>query len=279
VKFANADVKENDEAHRPPSLLLFTARVFLNDVLSVGILRITDVLVYAVLYTILLHQGWHPILSAIFALILSEVSLVLSCVAMKKVLIGSEWGSDHSTPFWSWRHFIYFFVQDCFFAWCRIPLAVSAGTVLPNMILRWMGCRIGRQTIVASPMQAFDWNAVSVGCDCIVAGVLQFHTLENMTLKVKRAVIQDGSSINFGATVMGGAVIGSDTTLLPLSLVLKEMHLPTGAYGGSPAEPVSSVQYSSPFIHPSRQGRVYSKLHGGGATTPQRAIQKSHGNK
>jgi len=38
--------------------------------------------------------------------------------------------------------------------------------------------------------------------------------------------------------VMGGALIERDTTLYPLSLVLKEMHLPTGAYEGSPAEPV-----------------------------------------
>jgi hypothetical protein len=29
-----------------------------------------------------------------------------------------------------------------------------------------------------------------------------------------------------------------ETTLLPLSLVLKEMHLPTGTYWGSPTEPV-----------------------------------------
>ena len=39
-------------------------------------------------------------------------------------------------------------------------------------------------------------------------------------------------------TVMGGAVIAPETTLLPLSMVLKEMHLPTATYEGSPAEPV-----------------------------------------
>jgi tetrahydrodipicolinate N-succinyltransferase len=56
-----------------------------------------------------------------------------------------------------------------------------------------------------------------------------------MMLKVKRTEIRHGSSINFGATVMGGAVIEPETTLLPLSLVLKEMHLPTATYEGSPA--------------------------------------------
>jgi len=87
-------------------------------------------------------------------------------------------------------------------------------------------------------MQAFDWNAVSFGNDCVFAGILQLHTLESMMLKVKLTDIQDGSAVNFGATVMGGAVFEPETTLLPLSLVLKEMYLPTGTYWGSPTEPV-----------------------------------------
>ena len=117
-----------------------------------------------------------------------------------------------------------------------------AGTVLANIILRWMGCRIGKRTILTSPMQVSDWNAVSFGNDCIIGGFLQFHTLENMMLKVKLTDIRDGSTVNFGTTVMGGAVIEPETTILPLSLVLKEMHLPTATYEGSPAEVVTDDQ-------------------------------------
>ena len=111
--------------------------------------------------------------------------------------------------------------------------------MLSNIILRGMGCQIGKRTIVTSPMQASDWNAVRFGNDCMVNGFLQFHTFENMMLKVKQTDIQDGSAVNFGATVMSGAVIATDTTLLPLSMVLKEMHLSTAIYEGSPVEPVS----------------------------------------
>jgi hypothetical protein len=93
-------------------------------------------------------------------------------------------------------------------------------------------------------MQASDWNAVKFGDDCIVNGFLQFHTFENMLLKVKRTEIRDGSTINFGATIMGGAVIEPETTILPLSLVLKEMHLPTATYEGSPVEPSGSGRLS-----------------------------------
>ena len=115
----------------------------------------------------------------------------------------------------------------------------GAGTVLANSILRWMGCQIGPGTIVSQPMQCSDWNAVSFGNDCFVDGFLQFHAFENMMLKVKRTHIHDGCTVAFGATVMGGAVIERDTTLLPLSLVLKEMNMITATYEGSPAEPVS----------------------------------------
>ena len=235
IKFASADFETENESRKLPGFPLFLARVFLNDVFSIGILRITNILIFVLLYTSLLRMDGHLVVSAFIALILAELILVVFCAGIKKLLVGSKWGSAHSTPFWSWRHFSYFFAQDCFFAWCRRPLRISAGTVLSNIVLRWMGCQVGKRTIVASPMQAFDWNAVSFGNDCIVNGFLQYHTFENMMLKVKRTEIRHGSSINFGATVMGGAVIEPETTLLPLSLVLKEMHLPTATYEGSPA--------------------------------------------
>jgi carbonic anhydrase/acetyltransferase-like protein (isoleucine patch superfamily) len=60
-----------------------------------------------------------------------------------------------------------------------------------------------------------------------------------MILKVKGTCIRDGCVISVGATVMGGAVIERDTMILPSSLVLKEMHLPTATYEGSPVDVAS----------------------------------------
>jgi hypothetical protein len=40
---------------------------------------------------------------------------------------------------------------------------------------------------------------------------------------------------------MGGAVIERDTTLMPLSLVLKDMKLFSATYQGSPVEPVAGA--------------------------------------
>jgi non-ribosomal peptide synthetase-like protein len=239
VKFASASFEAENETHRLPDFPLFLIRIFLFDFFSIGILPLAEVIIFVILYTCLLRLGGHPIASAAIALMLVVLSLVLFSVAIKKSFVGSEWGVDHSTTFWSWRHFAYFFAQDCFFVWCRGPLAFCAGTILSNSILRWMGCHIGQGTIVSQPMQCSDWNAVSFGNDCVVDGFLQFHTFENMMLKVKRTHIQDGCTVAFGATVMGGAIIERDTTLLPLSLVLKEMNMLTAIYEGSPAEAVS----------------------------------------
>jgi hypothetical protein len=120
-----------------------------------------------------------------------------------------------------------------------------------------MGCRIGRRTMVTRPMQCSDWNAVSFGDDCVVDGFLQFHTLEDMMLKVKRTHIQDRCTVAFGATVMGGSVIERDTTLLPLSLVLKEMSLPTATYEGSLAEPVSGADLRHPSLRADEAGGYF----------------------
>jgi non-ribosomal peptide synthetase-like protein len=242
VKFASADFEAEHETQKLPGFPLFMTRVFLNDVFSIGILRIAGVLVYVILYTSLLRVDGHVIVSALIALVLAEFILVMFCAAIKKLLVGSEWGSGHSTPFWSWRHFSYFFAQDCFFTWCKRPLRISAGTTLSNNVLRWMGCQVGKRTIITSPLQVSDWNAARFGNDCVVNGFLQFHTFENMILKVKLTEIGDCSAINFGATIMGGAVIEPETTLLPLSLVLKEMHFPAATYEGSPAEPVDGCR-------------------------------------
>ncbi len=237
LKFASAET-ENEQL---PTFPLFLARVLLNDFFSIGMLRVTDGLIFTILYICSLRMGFGPLIGALLALLLTEVHLILFSVAIKKAFVGRDWGVNHATPFWSLRHFAYFFAQDCFFVWCQVPLNFCAGTILANPILRWMGCQIGQQTIVTEPMQCYDWNAVKFDDNCVVGGFLQFHTFENMMLKVKQTHIQDGCSICSGATVMSGVVIERDTTVLPLSLVLKDMNLHSATYQGSPVEPVGRL--------------------------------------
>jgi non-ribosomal peptide synthetase-like protein len=266
VKLASVSVGAENNTYDLPHFGLFLSRVLLFDLFSIGTLRITEGLIFTILFISMLRLGVHSIAGAAIALLLTGFVLVFSCVAIKKLLVG-DWGSNSATPFWSGRHFAYFFAQDCFFVWCRTPLGFCAGTILANTILRWMGCQIGRRTIVNQPMQCSDWNAVSFGNDCLIDGFLQYHTFENTTLTVKRTYIKDGSTVAFGSTVMGGAVIERDTTLLPLSMVLKEMNLLTATYEGSPAEPVSGSillpPSALPFSDtPAEENRLTSRLSG-----------------
>ncbi|MEZ5900016.1 MAG: AMP-binding protein [Hyphomicrobiaceae bacterium] len=234
VRFASASSEEENADHCLPSFPLFLARTLLNDFVGIGLQRVTELLVFSVALIALLRTGAGSVSCSIAAILITEAAIVLLSVGAKRILVGNDWGRDHRTAFWSWRHFSYFFAQDCFFVWCRGYLALAAGTVLANPLLRAMGCRIGPRTLVTEPMQCSDWNAVSFGADCVVGGFMQFHTFENMVLKVERTHLADGCSIAFGATVMGGVNVEPGTSVMPLSLVLKGMTLPTGTYEGSP---------------------------------------------
>ena len=119
VKFASVSFEADNKIHGLPDFPLFLTRVFMFDFLSIGMLPITEMIVFPILYVCFLRLGGHPVASALIGLMLVEASLVLFSVAIKKSLIGSEWGANHAAPFWSWRHFAYFFAQDCFFVWCR----------------------------------------------------------------------------------------------------------------------------------------------------------------
>ena len=103
-----------------------------------------------------------------------------------------------------------------------------------------------RLSVLISTYQTGHLVVVAVQQDRLV---LTFHQFEramgiavkiavNMVLKVKQTHIQDGCAISSGATVMSGVVIERDTTVLPLSLVLKDMNLVSATYQGSPVEPV-----------------------------------------
>ena len=235
LEFAQSEAVQQPAAEALPGCGLFLVRFVLNDLLRVSLLPITEVLVYTLLVIGMMSAGSSAWVAAVVALVATEAILVTLAVGAKAVLVGGRWGQDDATPFWSLRHFFYFFAQDCFFVWCRRPLEAVAGTLLANPLLRRMGCRIGKRTMLSSPLQAFDFNAVSLGDDCLVSGILQLHSFEGMMLQVKRFQLGDGGVINVGATVMGGAALAAGTTVEPHSLVMKDMVLAGGRYRGSPA--------------------------------------------
>jgi hypothetical protein len=77
IKFASAQFETENEGQKLPGLPLFLTRVFLNDIFSIGILRIPNVIVFVLLYTSLLRLVGNPVVSALLTLFLSEGILVV----------------------------------------------------------------------------------------------------------------------------------------------------------------------------------------------------------
>jgi len=67
VKFASASFEEENKRHRRPALPLFFLRVVLFDFFGIGILPITEGLVFTILYICLLRLRAHPIVGAALA--------------------------------------------------------------------------------------------------------------------------------------------------------------------------------------------------------------------
>ena len=235
LRFGRADRASSEDAR--PGFALFLARVVLGDVLRIGVLPVLELLAYTVFVLMFLRFEMAPTIAAGVSLICAEGTLFVLAVGVTRVLVGT-WGRDDTAPFWSLRHFTYFFAQDCFFAWCRRWFRFSAGTVIANVLLRRFGCVIGKRTLFVAPLQAFDWNAVQIGRDCIVDGMLQLHTFEDMVLRSKRSRVGHGSCLGVGSTLMGGAEIAPGASVLPFTLVMKEVALEAGVHEGSPAEKV-----------------------------------------
>ena len=73
-----------------------------------AMIPITAELIFLILYIFLERSVSNPVVGAFGALVLAEICVLVLCITVKKLLVGNKWGANHSTPFWSWRHFAYF---------------------------------------------------------------------------------------------------------------------------------------------------------------------------
>lgn len=221
-----------------PGWWLFSLRVLIGDVLGVALTPAMPFVLVSVLLFALPRFGLDELVSTTLALLTAPWILIWAALVVKRLLVAKGWGREHTTPFWSLRHFTYFFAQDCFFRWAGPLLNTLAESSLANPLLRRFGCRLGKNALLKEPLQAFDWYAVDIGADTVVDGQLQLHSFENRLLSIKASPVGASSALNIGTTLMGGACVEAESTLGAGSLVLKEMHVTSGNSAGSPAEPV-----------------------------------------
>lgn len=129
------------------------------------------------------------------------------------------------------------------------------------LFLRAMGMTIGRRSIVNTEYLS-DLRLLSLGREVVIGGSARIfaHYGGGGHLNIAPVSIGDRVTIGVGATVMGGAVLGADSTLLPHSVLLPGGRMGAGeTWGGVPARciaPEAMAELKSEIRRPRRGATV-----------------------
>ena len=112
------------------------------------------------------------------------------------------------------------------------------GTPLLGPLLRLFGTHVGRRTLIETTYLT-EFDLVTIGDDAVIGkgASLQTHLFEDRVMKMSVVSIEQGASVGARSVVLYDAVLGHDSTLGPLSLVMKgETLMPDTQWAGIPAE-------------------------------------------
>ncbi|WP_072041952.1 Pls/PosA family non-ribosomal peptide synthetase [Nigerium massiliense] len=116
-------------------------------------------------------------------------------------------------------------------------LSLVAGTPMLGPVLRLFGAKVGKRTLIDTTYLT-EFDLVTIGDDVTVGQdvSLQTHLFEDRVMKMGHVVLEDGASISSRAVVLYGATVGEDTSVAPLTLVMKGESLPANTrWAGIPA--------------------------------------------
>ncbi|MFD9043394.1 Pls/PosA family non-ribosomal peptide synthetase [Streptomyces bottropensis] len=116
-------------------------------------------------------------------------------------------------------------------------LEVLNGTPYKSLVWRLLGVRIGRR-VFDDGVYITERTLTAVGDDCTLAAgsKIQAHSQEDGTFKSDHVTIGAGSTLEVGAFVHYGVVLGEGAVLAPDSFLMKGEEVPPHArWGGNPA--------------------------------------------
>lgn len=168
----------------------------------------------------------------------SSLALVLCVAALKWALVGRY--RRRVEPLWSGFVRRTEFVTGIYEG-VAVPalLASLSGTPLLAPLLRLFGARVGRRTLVDTTYLT-EFDLVEIGDDVAVSSQasLQTHLFEDRVMKMGTISLAAGASVGARAVVLYDSVLAEESTLAPLSLVMKgESLLPGTSWRGIPAQP------------------------------------------
>ena len=167
-----------------------------------------------------------------------SLGVVLTVAAVKWVVVGRY--RRRVEPLWSGFVRRTEFVTGIYEG-AAVPalLAMLSGSPLLAPLLRLFGVKVGRRTLVDTTYLT-EFDLVEIGDDVAVGAhaSLQTHLFEDRVMKMSTISLRDGADVGARAVVLYDSVLGEESTLAPLSLVMKgESLLPGTSWRGIPAQP------------------------------------------
>lgn len=172
---------------------------------------------------------------------------VASCLlaTVTKWILTPNVTAGHQHPLWSsfvWRNELALtFVESLALPWL---LRLVYGTPLLNMWLRTMGAEIGRG-VWCETHRFPEAELVSLGDGVAINRqcVLQTHLFHDRLMRLDRVILKDGATLGPAAIPLPGTIIGSSTTIGPLSLVMRGEQVPGGTrWLGNPIGPWNTAR-------------------------------------
>jgi len=206
-------------------ILLPTTTLFCTSVLFVG---------YG--HDLITNKSWPIILLCfpLYYLAIIGIPAFITTVCLKWMMVGSY--SKRQSPMWTsfvWRTEAVTSIYETL----GVPFLLEylRGTPWLPLALRCMGMKIGKKVwLDTTDFTEFDLvklgDNVSLNEDCGP----QTHLFEDRIMKTGAVVIGNDSTIGGRSIVLYDAVIGNNTIIEPLSLVMKGETIPSGNWCGSP---------------------------------------------
>ena len=109
-------------------------------------------------------------------------------------------------------------------------VAFFFGTPVAPMLLRLLGCKIGRHCFINTALfSEFDLVRIGSGVSLNFGAVIQNHLFEDRVMKSSYLDIEDGCSVGNMAVVLYDSRMEQGSVLGPMSLLMKAEVMPAGS--------------------------------------------------
>lgn len=180
---------------------------------------------------------WVVVTAAPAAFLVMGLAIVILVAGIKWLLVGTY--VPRVEPLWG-RFVRRSELVTGLYEAAAVPALLQGltGTPLLGPLLRLFGTHVGQRTLIESTYFT-EFDLVHIGDDAAIGKdvSLQTHLFEDRVMKMSAVSIERGASVGARSVVLYDAVLGRDSTLGPLSLVMKgESLMPDTDWAGIPAE-------------------------------------------